>query len=899
MPKTTFTQTSFVSGELSPLVKGRTDLDQYYQGVENADNVLIVTQGGLKRRAGTQYVATAPTILVNNTADPTSSVVGQGTVDNLNDFNPATSMITTQVGNLGTVGEPDFVVAQYDESGGGNLFNDTFFVQVNNIRIANTNGTAYTGSQRALLRIQVSNDGNVWQNLGSSFYVESTPKSFRRQVIAPLVTKFIRLVRTEENVGQILTGLGIATGGFECLTSNLDSSFVKTFDFSVSIDEHYLCVLTGGAEVSSSLGNMQIYKITADQVSYKPVASLQIPIKSSQVPTVRSVQTENVMLLFQEDLVPLRIIRNDVGANNWDWVVDEIPFLNVPQFDYNDAKSPTPVDYVTILTFSNFEVGESYQIDVEGILSKNIIYATNQSSTAFNLQKNLQEMPSFGDTGVEVLAQSATVFQITVSGESTKDFEAWTGFATGGPSTTPQLTFTIPGGSPTAVSRKEDVWSATRGYPKIGAFFGGRLWFGGTKSKNQSLFASRSGSFFDFFTEAGDDDEGIFITISSRKLTQIVDVNPDRGLQVFTNGSEFLVTGTTPSNIAVASQTQHGSLNLEVQSVDGATLFVDANGNTLRSYIYNFNEDAFISNDISVFNSQLINQPKDMAILDGTTSEDANWVFIINQDGNAAILNTLRSQDINGFTKWTNASTNSDYPLILETVSVVNDELFVVYKRDSSFKPERYIARWTFDQFFDVGVKITNKDLISADYKLYLSTEHLIGDTVNLVARGTNFSKRVVVSTGAPIQIGTEVIYSYVQLTKSEAEFILGSPTPFAKIDVEVGFNFVVTVKPMPLNTNATNIAGSNQMRIKKVSRMNIRMFESAGVFVDGNPVPIREFGAAGSSSPLNNNLPIKSGIIENNNGGNGWGVDVVPVITVPDPTPFQMQAIEYQVESS
>ena len=66
---------------------------------------------------------------------------------------------------------------------------------------------------------------------------------------------------------------------------------------------------------------------------------------------------------------------------------------------------------------------------------------------------------------------------------------------------------------------------------------------GGTKSKLQSLFASRSGSFFDFYTEEGDDDEGIFTTISSRQLTEIIDINPDRGLQVFTAGAEFIVKG--------------------------------------------------------------------------------------------------------------------------------------------------------------------------------------------------------------------------------------------------------------------------------------------------------------------------------------------------------------------
>ena len=63
MAKSKFLQSSFVSGELSPLIKGRVDLDQYYQGMETAENVLIVPQGGLKRRAGTQHVDLAENII--------------------------------------------------------------------------------------------------------------------------------------------------------------------------------------------------------------------------------------------------------------------------------------------------------------------------------------------------------------------------------------------------------------------------------------------------------------------------------------------------------------------------------------------------------------------------------------------------------------------------------------------------------------------------------------------------------------------------------------------------------------------------------------------------------------------------------------------------------------------
>ena len=100
----------------------------------------------------------------------------------------------------------------------------------------------------------------------------------------------------------------------------------------------------------------------------------------------------------------------------------------------------------------------------------------------------------------------------------------------------------------------------------------------------------------------------------------------------------------------------------------------------------------------------------------------------------------------------------------------------------------------------------------------------------------------------------------------------------------------------MPLNTAAP--AGQNQMREKKINRMNLRVYESSGVYIDGNPVAIRQFGDA-ANSPLDSNLPEQTGIIEDNNGGNGWGIEVQPIITVPEPTPFHIQAIEYEVESS
>lgn len=50
---------AFNSGELSPLIDGRTDLAKYYSGAGTVENLVVLTQGGVQKRPGTKYIATA------------------------------------------------------------------------------------------------------------------------------------------------------------------------------------------------------------------------------------------------------------------------------------------------------------------------------------------------------------------------------------------------------------------------------------------------------------------------------------------------------------------------------------------------------------------------------------------------------------------------------------------------------------------------------------------------------------------------------------------------------------------------------------------------------------------------------------------------------------------------
>ena len=522
--------------------------------------------------------------------------------------------------------------------------------------------------------------------------------------------------------------------------------------------------------------------------------------------------------------------------------------------------------------------GERFEFDIEGVTSKSITFAGDatadeQAATVFNIQKNLQEMPVFGETGVAVARTGPLTYTITISGESTKDFELFAAYVTEG-STSHEIEFTkTQSGSP----RKEDVWSATRGWPKTVCFYEGRLVFGGTSSKPQSLFLSKAGDFFNFDTTDTDDDDGIFATISSRTLNDIVDVYPGRNLQVFTSGAEFAVTSrpVTPANVQITPQTAHGARNVEVQDVDGSTIFIDRYGKSLLTFLYSFNEDAYTSDDRSVLASHLIKQPRDLALLAGTASDDANWLFIVNDDGTATILNTLRSQDINGYTSW-----------IMDDAEVTNavtvgEKLFMVVGRNlGPSAGDISIEQWDFNRRLDSSV------LKTATSGVIDGLDHLEGETVTIVTRGDDNDENE--------------NYVLGDVTVSSGQVSVPSPynSGYPTLQFEVGRRFVPKVKTMPLNTNIGS--GENSMRLKKIVRMNLRVYESFGVYINGLPVPIRSFGEAGDTSPLNSeNLTPVTGIIEDWYDDTGWGRQVNPEITCPDPTPFHLQMIEYEVEGN
>ena len=97
MPRIKPAKTTFTNGEIDPALLGRFDLKAYRNGADKLRNVLCKPQGGVRRRPGLEYVATALKRLTEidlTAGGVTVTAPGGGTAGNAID-DDLTSEVTT------------------------------------------------------------------------------------------------------------------------------------------------------------------------------------------------------------------------------------------------------------------------------------------------------------------------------------------------------------------------------------------------------------------------------------------------------------------------------------------------------------------------------------------------------------------------------------------------------------------------------------------------------------------------------------------------------------------------------------------------------------------------------------------------------------------------------------
>ncbi|MBQ3218646.1 MAG: hypothetical protein IJB33_07220 [Akkermansia sp.] len=158
------------------------------------------------------------------------------------------------------------------------------------------------------------------------------------------------------------------------------------------------------------------------------------------------------------------------------------------------------------------------------------------------------------------------------------------------------------------------VWSfgaygPRNGYPAFAAFYQGRLWFGGFSGLPTTLIASAVDDYANFHVSSADD-AALHLTLSSLNQSRICWVCPSRGLLVGTSENEWTLAAPDGSAISAtnATFTRHSSVGSELApagAVENTVFYVQRGGKRLREISYKLAADGFTSTDVSLLAEHL------------------------------------------------------------------------------------------------------------------------------------------------------------------------------------------------------------------------------------------------------------------------------------------------------
>lgn len=578
-------------------------------------------------------------------------------------------------------------------------------------------------------------------------------------------------------------------------------------------------------------------------------ATVTTTYTTAQLMDIQFTQSGDTMILVHEDHAPALLQRT---GSHTSWSLSNLTFDYIPQYDFNDGSSPSPTSEVQTITFNTFTDGQDFKLTVGGVDTENISYSTSTGTTANSIETAINDLSNIVYGDVSVSHSSGTTYQITLSGSNAKDWDQITGRATSGSTSASITGSTTTNGSP----RTEDAWSATRGYPKTVIFHEARLWFGGSKSLPITVWGSRVNEFFNFDLGKSRDDQAIDITLDVDQYDSIEAIFSNRHLQIFTASAEYYVSVSpiTPANMAIKRQSGFGAKNIRPKVIDGATIYVQRTGRSLREFVFEFAEDAYISNTASLLAPELIKSPVDMTVSVGTTNEDANYVYLVNSDGTVAVFNTLRSQNVAGWSLW---KTEGE----VQSICRVVDDIYFSVKRTINGTTQYYIEKANSESYMDSSVLYTSPGTATLT-----GLGHLDGEECRVRADDSVMNNQTPASGSITIERS-------------------------ATNSAEVGLFFQPVIKTMPIEGDLG--AGTNLDGEKRIVNCMVYLQESLGVKVNDYDIPFRTFGTGVLGTAITPFTGKKEIYLF------GWSKTAQVTITQDVPAPLTLLGLSMEMEIS
>ena len=573
--------------------------------------------------------------------------------------------------------------------------------------------------------------------------------------------------------------------------------------FEFSVDDSYMLCFTNDT--------MFVYK---DKALVHTEASTGIP--SAMLDKMCWTQSADTLIVVHEDYNPVKIVR---GASDTDWTVSTITFDSIPNYAFNlvssnPAGTITPSDVsgkITITAsagvFSAASVGQYINANPQGRAR----IVERLSSTVVNA---VTEFPFFDTSAV-------------ASGQ----WELETGY--------------------------ENVWSASKGWPRTVTFHQGRLYFGGSRSRPSTIWGSKVALFFDFEPVEGLDDDAVEATLDTNTFNAITDIISGRDLQIFTTGGEFAVlqdniAAITPSSFFLSTTSRNGSKEgIRVQQLESGILFMQRQGKALSEISYSDTTLSYITSKISLLSGHLLKNPTSMDIRRAVATDENDLLLITNaDDGSMTAYSLLRAQNVIAPSEFTTTGSFLD-------VGVDITDIYVVTKRTGSGSDKYYVEVFDDNSLTDCGVIGTTSATASM--------AHLEGATVNCISDGY-------VELNQTVPAGGTVTFTNPPTASSEC----GLP-----IDVEI--------KTMPLETKMQS--GTRIGFKKRIVEVNALLYETQNIVINGNLVPIRNLGSGALDTAVAEftGTKVLHGILGYSNNGQ---------ITVTQSAPLKLTllGLEYKI---
>jgi|TARA_R100000482_G_scaffold69715_1_gene26316 hypothetical protein len=356
---------------------------------------------------------------------------------------------------------------------------------------------------------------------------------------------------------------------------------------------------------------------------------------------------------------------------------------------------------------------------------------------------------------------------------------------------------------------EEQSYSALRGFPAAVTFHENRLWFGGTLSQPDGIWASRSGLYFNFDVGDAEDDDALDLTASIGEINTVRHIVSNRDLQIFTNTSELYIPAftdkpITPTNAQIRRQTPYGASFVRPQSLDGATVYVQKNGSVVREYIYSDAEAAYVSTSISQISAHLINDPVQMSILRGAINRPESYAFFLNQDGTLAIFTSNRGEQRAG---WAQFTTNGKF----HSICTVDERVFLVGQYDKGDGTNKFILTE-----FDSSLELDFSEDFTGSAGVFDVSSHFANGAVVDVVNGDDYLGQFTVASG-------NVDVSAVQAITA----------------AEIGLKFDVEAETLPIDAQIQG--GPLTGNPRRVNRVILDLVSTLSVSVNDKPLVIRQ----------------------------------------------------------